>query len=267
MADLESMSRADLYSYYRRFYRPNNAVLALAGDFETEAMLEKITNYFGPLEAGEPVDPMVRSEPMQHGERRVTVEGMDETPILSLSYRAPAPTEPDFYALAVLDSILSGASSFSPYGSGISNKTSRLYRRLVEGGLAAAVRGGLAATIDPFLYTIRVTVRPDQIAEENLQAVDNEIHRLQDEAVSDEEVAKAIKQAKALFAYDSESISNQAFWLGYSEMFDSYEWFESYLERVSQVTPDELLRVSHRYLVPNQRTVGIYQPVEGVTGG
>ncbi len=264
MADLETMTRDDLYDYYRRYYRPNNAVLAMAGDFDSDDLLEKLNGYFGQIEPGETVEAKVRPEPAQRGERRVTVEGTDETPILSVSYRAPAPTNPDFYALAVLDSILSGASSFSPYGSGISNKTSRLYRALVEGGLSASVRGGLAATIDPFLYSLRATIRPDQRPETSLQAVDEEISRLQDEAVSQEEVAKAIKQAKALFAYDSESISNQAFWLGYSEMFDNYAWFETYLDRISEVTPEDLLRVSHQYLVPSQRTVGMYVPVQEV---
>ncbi|MFP3854053.1 MAG: M16 family metallopeptidase [Anaerolineales bacterium] len=267
MADLETMTRDDLYDYYRRHYRPNNAVLALAGDFDTEAMLAKVESYFGEIESGQLADTKVRPEPDQRGERMVTVEGAEETPILAIGYRAPAPTETDFYALAVLDSILSGASSFSPYGGGLSNKTSRLYRELVEGGLAASVQGGLAATIDPFLYSLRVTVRPDQTPEAALEAVDAEIARMQDQQVSEEEVSKAIKQAQALFAYDSESISNQAFWLGYSEMFDDYSWFETYLDRVSEVTPEDILRVSHQYLLPSKRTVGMYRPVSEVAHG
>ncbi len=267
LADLQSMTRDDLYGYYRSHYVPNNAVLAVAGDFEAEDMLGRIQGHFGAIPEGEKSEPVAREEPLQRGERRVTVEGPEETPILEVAYRAPAPSEAGFYALAVLDSILTGASSFSPYGGGISNKTSRLYRALVEGDIAASVRGGLAATIDPFLYSIRVTVRPDRSPQEALQALEDEISRLHDSLVSAAEVKKAIKQAQALFAYDSESISNQAFWLGYSEMFADYSWFETYLERIAEVTPEQILKAAHTYLVPRRRIVGMFLPTEETPGG
>lgn len=95
--------------------------------------------------------------------------------------------------------------------------------------------------------------------------LDDEIARLHDSPVDDAEVEKAIKQAQALFAYDSESISNQAFWLGYSEMFADYSWFETYLERVAAVGPDDILRVAHQYLVPGRRVVGMFKPVAAET--
>ncbi len=71
---------------------------------------------------------------------------------------------------------------------------------------------------------------------------------------------KARKQAQALFAYSSESITNQGFWLGYSEMFADYDWFRTYLDRLAQVTPEQMLEVARRYLSPRNRTVGIYLP-------
>lgn len=260
-ADLKTITREQLYEHYRTYYRPSNAVLALAGDFESDEILEQVRSRFGPLRDDPPPEPTVRTEPEQRGERRVTVEGLEETPILMVAYRAPAPDAADFYSLTVLDSILTGASSLSPYGGGISNKTSRLYRALVEGGIAASVSGGLAATVDPYLYTFRSTIRPDRSPEEALQVLNDEIARLHDSPVDQGEVDKAIKQAQALFSYDSESISNQAFWLGYSEMFAEYSWFETYLERVSAISPDDVLRAAHEYLTPNRRVVGIYRPV------
>lgn len=259
-ADLKTITRDDLYEHYQRFYRPSNAVLALAGDFEMDEMLARVRRLFGELPDGPAPEGATRPEPEQRGEKRVVVEGPEETPILAVAYRSPSPSDPSFYALTVLDSILTGASSLSPYGGGISNKTSRLYRALVEGGLAASISGGLAATVDPFLYSYQVTVRPDRTPEEVLQVLDEELNRIQDAPVDQAEVDKAIKQAQALFAYDSESISNQAFWLGYSEMFADYSWFETFLERIGQVTPDEILRAAHDYLVPQKRVVGMFKP-------
>ena len=163
----------------------------------------------------------------------------------------------------MVDSVLAGASNLNLLGGGISTKTSRLYRRLVQGELAASVQGGMAATINPYLYTLIVTVRPDSTPEAALAALDEEIQRVLDSPIATEEVRKARKQAQALFAYSSESITNQGFWLGYSEMFAEYDWFVGYLDRLSEVTPQAMLEVARRYLVPTNRTVGIYRPTGG----
>lgn len=260
MADLQTISREDLYQHYRTYYVPSNAVLCLAGDFEPDEILPTIEELYSETAPGSPVEFKPRPEPEQTGERRVSVTGSDETPLLEIAYRAPTPENGDFYAMAVLDSILAGASSFSPTGSGLSNKTSRLYRALVEGGLAANVSAGLAATIDPFLYSFNITCRADVSPGEVARAFDNQIELLAGVGVDEKEVEQAAKQAQALFAYDSESITNQAFWMGYSQMFADYSWFESYLEQIDRVTAQDIQRVTNKYLMPSRRVVGIYRP-------
>jgi len=263
MADLRTISRQDLHHHYRAFYTPSNAVLAVAGDFRTRPMLARIRELFGRLPQ-RPMPPRAaRPEPPQRGERRVNVEGPGETAYLEVAYRAPSASDPGFFPAAVLDSVLAGASSLNLFGGGISNKTSRLYRALVERGLAASVSGDLSATIDPYLYVLRATIRPDRTPEEVLAALDEELDRIVSEAVEAAEVAKAVKQARALFAYGSESISNQAFWLGYSEMFADYSWFESYLERIAAVGAEDVLQVARKMLAPQNRIVGIYRPTRG----
>jgi zinc protease len=90
--------------------------------------------------------------------------------------------------------------------------------------------------------------------------LDHEIKRVQDELVSRDEIRRAIKQARANFAYGTENITNQAFWLGYAEMFASYNWFETYLEKMLAVTPKDVQRVARAYLRPQTRVVGTYIP-------
>lgn len=260
LADLQTITRQDLYQHYREHYLPAGAVLAVAGDFRMPAMLQTIRRLFGGLPSGRPPVPRLRTEPDQRGERRLVVEGPGETAFVEIAYHAPEALSPDFLPLAVVDSALAGAASLNMYGGGISNKTSRLYQALVEGGLAAAVGGDLPATIDPFLYSIWITVRPDRTPEDALEAFDREVERLRREPIRAEEVAKAIKQARALFAYGSESITNQAFWLGFSEMFADYTWFESYLDRLAQVRVADVEAAAQKYLVPSNRVVGIYRP-------
>jgi len=260
MTDLESITRDDLYNHYRTYYVPSNAVLAVAGNFKTGPMLERIRELFGAIpKVPRPVH-TPRPEPVQPGERWVEVEGPGETAYLELAYRAPSAGDEDLITMAVLDSALSGATNLGFFGGDISNKTSRLYRRLVEGELAASVSGNLTASIDPYLYSISVTVRPDSTVEAALEACDEEIDKLLNDKVREQEVAKAIKQARALFAFGTESITNQAFWLGYSEMFAGQEWFETYLDRLAQVTPESILEVARKRLVPSNRTVGVYRP-------
>ncbi len=267
MADLQSISRQDLLAHYRRYYSPNNAILAVAGDFRIKPLLARIRELFGPIPSQPAPESATRPEPPQTGERRVRVEGPGETPYLEVAYHAPAGADPEFFPLAVLDSVLSGASSLNLFGSGISNKTSRLYRGLVETELAASVSGELSATIDPYVYVLRATVRPDRKPEEVLAALDGEVARVLDSPLNAEELAKAVKQARALFAYGSESITNQAFWLGYSEIFADYSWFERYLDRIAAVGPEDVLRVARKVLRPANRVVGVYHPTgEGSHG-
>jgi len=261
MADLQTISRDDLFRHYKTYYRPNNAVLVVTGDFDTDEMVNKLKQYFEPISRGDDVLRSLRKEPQQMGEHRLTVEGPGETCFLQACYHSPAATDPDFFPFVVLDSLLTGPSSINLFGGSISNKTSRMYRSLVDGEVAVSVQGSLPATIDPFIYTITVTVHPDRKSEDVITILDNEITRIHNELSSEKSIARAVKQARALFAYGSESITNQAFWLGFTEMFGSYDWFTSYLDNLEAVTPQDVQSVAQRYLNPRNRVLGTYLPV------
>ena len=266
LADLENMQREDLFGHYRKHYVPNNAVLAIAGDFETDSMLKRIRELFEPVPAGEAPAQRTRPEPPQMGERRLVVEGPGETTYVQVAYRAPSATHPDFFPVTVLDSLLAGPSSLNMFGGGISNHTSRLYRALVERELAVTIQGGVQATIDPYLHSILAIVHPESHPNQVIAVLDDEVRRLQDAPPPANELRRAVKQARALFAYGSESITNQGFWMGFSEMFADYDWFTTYLEQLAAVTPEEVQRVAQTYLRPQKRVVGIYQPTGNGSG-
>ncbi|MFH1186172.1 MAG: pitrilysin family protein [Chloroflexota bacterium] len=261
MADLRTMQRDDLYRHYRSYYVPNNAIVSVAGDFDSREMLARIRASFARIPAGPTPPRLSRAEPEPRGESRVTVEGPGETAYLQVAYRFPAASHPDFFALSVLDSLLAGPSNLNMFGGGgISNKTSRLYRALVDKQFAVGFSGGSNLTVDPFLYSISITLHPRRKPEQALGALDREIERIQNEAVVPGEIARAIKQARANFAYGTENITNQAFWLGYAEMFASYAWFESYVQRLAAVTARDVRSAARKYLQPRSRVVGVYVP-------
>ena len=260
LVDLQSMTREDLYAHYRNYYTPNNAVITIAGDFDTQSMLDKVENTYGDIPPGGTPQRRASAEPPQDGERRVLVDGPGETSYVEVAYRVPHATHPDFHALMVMDSLLSGPRGLNIFGSGISNKTSRLYMSLVDRDLAVGVFGGMQATIDPFLYNTTVILHPQSNPEAVVKTLDAELRRLQGTPPDGTELEHAVKQARALFAYGSESTSNQGFWLGFAEMFDSYAWFETYLERLAEVTPQDVQRVAQTYMEPGNRVLGVYQP-------
>lgn len=260
MADLQTIQQEDLYQHYRTYYQPNNAVLALSGDFDADQMLQRLQDLYAGLPPGSAIRRLQRTEPPQSGERRLLVEGPGETSYMQLAYRAPAGNDPDFFSLTVLDSLLTGPSNLNMFGGGISNKTSRLYQALVEHELAVSVYGSLSATVDPYLYIINLTLHPTATPETCLAALDEQISQLQEASPPPEALERAVKQAQALFAYGSESISNQGFWLGFAEMFATYDWFLEYVQRLAEITPEQVQHVAQTYLRPQNRTLGIYVP-------
>jgi zinc protease len=225
----------------------------MAGDFETKSMLKRIKELFGSIPKGATPPRLARPEPEPKGEVRLSVEGPGETTFIQIAYRFPNATHPDYFPLQVLDSLLGGAS-------GLSYKTSRLYRALVDKEYAVDVSGWSEATIDPYLYRIVITNHPNRKPEESLAALDAEIQAIQNDLVSSDEIKRAVKQARAVFAYGSENITNQAFWMGYVEMFSSYEWFTTYLDKLAKVTPQDVQRVAQKYFQPKSRVIGTYIP-------
>ena len=254
----------DLVEHYHQYYTPSNAILTLAGDFDSKRMLEKIQTSFEALPSKSPQSNPAFFEPPLSSEKRVTIDGPGSTTYLHLAYRAPAARELDFFAFSILDSLLCGPTSLNMFGGGgISNKTSRLYKALVAKEFTTHVRGGMQATVDPFLFELNTTLLPNTSPDAVLKIIDSEIQRLQETLVTHDEIARAIKQAKALFAYGSENITNQAFWLGYAEMFDDYTWFTRYVDHLEAITPEKVQHIAQTYLTPEQRVVGIYLPSNG----
>jgi zinc protease len=98
------------------------------------------------------------------------------------------------------------------------------------------------------------------------EAMDREIDRVLEQPISEEELQRAIKQTKAQFAYSSESVTNQGFWLGYSAIVADTAWYESFLERIEAVTVQDIQRVAQSHLRRSNRTVGHYLAQGGGKG-
>lgn len=260
--DLESMTRDDLWKHYRTYYTPNNAIAVAVGDFETDSLLDRVRELFEDIPRGPEVPPVTVQEPPQRGERRVVVRGEGQTAYVQAVFHVPAADHPDFFPLLVLDSTLGGAQPMAFFGGGgTTNRTSRLYQALVKTELASSVSSSVVATVDPYLFSFSATVRAGRTPQEVEDVLWKEIERVREVPITDEELDRAIKQAKAQFAYSTESVTNQAYWLGFSSIIADQSWLTSYLDRLAQVTTEDVQRVAQEYLVETNRTVGWYVPV------
>jgi zinc protease len=260
LCDLETITHEQLWRHYQAHYGPDNAIAVSVGDFDAPQMLARIEELLGLIPARSNPPAVNRPEPPQRGERRVNVEGPGHTAYLQAAYRGPAATDPDFFPMAIATAVLTGASGMNLFAPPPPNRSSRLYRAMVETGLAAGVSGGLSPTLDPFLYTIAATVRAGRGLEEVEAALDVEMDRILEEPISVDELQTAIKQAKAQFAYSSESVTNQGFWLGFASIVADTVWFESFVDNLAAVTVEDVQRVAGTYLARRNRTTGYYVP-------
>lgn len=252
--DLRNMTRDDLYNHYRYHYSPSNAIAIGVGAFDTDEMMGKVEQYYGSIPSSDKPALFVREEPPQLGERRVTVSRPGATAFYEICHRIPPAIHEDWAKLEILDNVFTGSSGASD------NMTSRLYRALVKTEIAASVGGGINPTIDPYLYSIIITLRDGRTPEEAEAVVLDEIKRLQTEGITEAELTKAKKQAKASFAYSTESVTEQAYWLARSLILGDEDWFDNYVDRLAAVTLDDVIDVAKRYLVPENRVVGTLIP-------
>ena len=257
--DLFAITRDDLYQHYRSHYVPNNAVLVMAGDFETDEMLRQIESSYRKTPSGKvPGSPIV-PEGLIPEARTLEEHGPCDITTMQMVWRAPAGNDPDIFPLTILDSVLSGPSSLNMFGRGsIANRTSRFYQKLVGSGLAVAIGGGYVTTIDPYIYTLSAFVVPGRDPEEVKSTVHQELERIIREGITPSELEKARKQARAMFAYSCENITNQAYWLGYASMFAGPDWYVNYLENLDRVTVADVSRYAAKYFRPENCLTGIY---------
>jgi zinc protease len=264
LSDLETMTRDDLYGYYRRYYVPNNATLVIVGDVDTKDAMRKAAQHFGPIQPGELARRMHTKEPEQLGERRLTLSREGTTAYIKLGYHAPALSDPDFFPMLILDAVLTGAKGVNLWASFRTpppQRSARLYRALVNTGLASSVSGGLVPTEHPFLYTISLTATDGTALQTLEDATLAEIERVRIDGVTPAELQKARNQLRARLVFENDSITNIAHQLGYFETIGSWRIYPSLLERIETVTVEDVAAVAASRFKPSRRTIGWFEPL------
>lgn len=252
-SDIESVPIERLQAFYRRHYQPDNAVLVISGMFDEDQALGWVEEYFGvlprPDRSGElRVWDTYTREPTQDGERMITVRRVGDLQFVMAAYHVPAGAHDDFPAVDLLAHILGNAPS------------GRLHRALVESELAAWVGATAYRLREPGLLLVFAEVRMDQSLDETRTALIRVLDGLADEPPTEAELERA--RASLLRTMQLTLNNSERVGLGLTEWAASGDWRLMFIhrDRLRSATLDDVARVSRTYLVPSNRTVGLFIP-------
>jgi len=265
--DIERMTAQQLRDYYHRFYGPRNAVLVVAGGFEPAALAREIPRRFGRLpRLGEDVH-VDEVEPPPRGERRGALTGPGTTPYLLVGFRAPALDDPTTPATIVLDTVLGGeirlfAAASGP-GRSSDHPSSRLYRGLVDPGLAVRASSEWRPKRYPNLFTVSAQAASGVSLDRLEAALERILDRLAEHGPTPTEIAECRTKLVRAAALAYEGATRTGFRLGYFAVLGSPQLEDRVFRALLRVTASEV-RAQARALFPTERrTVVRFEPTAG----
>ena len=255
-ADLERVPIDRLAAFYRKYYQPDNAVLVLAGQFDTSKALAMVAATLGAIpKATRILDAPYTVEPVQDGERFVELRRVGSTPSMTMAWHAPALAHPDSAALEVLTGIL-----VSGGGRGGGAGTGRLNKALVDGKKALTVRMGFQELHDPGFVTATATLGSDQSLDDVRKTMTETIAAVTTDVPTADEIARA--KTRILQGMETRMANSQQAALGLTEAIAAGDWrlyFVNY-DQIKAVTPNDVVKVASVYFKPANRTVGYFIP-------
>jgi zinc protease len=255
LQDVERATSSEQQAYYRKYYHPANATLVLTGDFDSDRVLDKVSEKFSSIRRSPDPPAVTTVEPAQRGEKRLAVQWRSKVPRVALAYHAPQIASADSYALQVLNLVLT------------EGKTSRLYQRLVEREQSVTfVSAEYAESKDPTLFHIRAEARGNHTADEIETTIYQELDRIASDGATTQELDRAKHLVQAHFILSRERAVDQAMLLGQVETLHGLSYIETYLDRINAIGSDDVSRVCSQYFAPANRTVGHLIPDGSVAG-
>jgi len=249
-SDIEHVPITKLREFYDTFYWPNNATVTVVGDIEAAATLGLIKKYYGVYpHSPAPIPAIYTEEPPQTGERRVIVKRPGELGTVIIAHKVPNGRDADQPALDMLDAILS------------SGKNARLYRALVDQGLALNAGAGTDLHRDLSLHTVFASLAPGATHTQVEQALWAEITRIKTGGVTAAEVARVKQQYIAADAYKRDGTAAIAGEINEWIAVGDWTLYVTFPQKVEQVTPADVQRVARKYLTEDQSTTGWFVPL------
>jgi len=267
MADLDAASVDDVKQFFKTYYAPNNAVLALAGDLDTKETLAKVKKYFGAIPRQEPPKPVDLTEPPKDAERRAVVEDpLARLTRIDMAYRIPASGNADARALGIAASILGGGGGGGRGGGGGGNN-SRLYRKLVEEKeIASQVSCSTDRRAGPGMFHISATLRPGKTPQEAEGLIAEEIARLHAEPVTDQELARVRIGLRRSAENRFTALSRAQALADAAAVYDDPNRVNTEIDAQLAVTPADIQKAAKACLLKANSVVVVTTPAGGGRG-
>lgn len=248
-ADIERVPVKRLRDFYKKYYRPDNVVLFVAGKFKPEQAIASAAKHFGTMPVPNvPLEATYTMEPTQDGERIVYLNRTGDVAMVGMAYHVPSMAHAETAPLVVLEHILG------------TEPTGRLYQELVKTKMASTVIAMHQAGHDPGLFGCLVYVNRESTVDACREAISKLIENVVANGVTDEELERAVREIgnrkedmqnnTASFAYELSD------WAAYGD----WRLFFLDRDRIQTVTVDDVKRVALRYFKNSNRTTGIFVP-------
>ena len=248
MSDIQRYTRKKVENYFKKYYGPQTMTIAIVGDFDTEKIKPMLKAYFGRLPVGEKPEKIVTKEPLQTAVRKVVLREKSQ-PVYIVGFHRPSikdrKADVAFKAIAQI------------LGNG---RTSRLYKRLVKKERKAAFVGcfnGWPGNKYPSMFIVYAIPTPGTSIEYIAKAIDEEIEKLKNEAIKEEELKKVKSQAKADLIYSLDDNAGIAMLLTnyYVKLGDWKEIFNE-VDMIEKLTPEDIQSFAKKYLRANGKNIG-----------
>ncbi|MFN9718935.1 MAG: M16 family metallopeptidase, partial [Planctomycetota bacterium] len=248
-ADIERVPVANLKRFYQRFYQPDNAMLIVAGKFDPRKALQLIQTHFGAIPKPErELDRTYTEEPTQDGEKLVTMRRVGDVPMAGVMYHVPSGGHPDYGAIDILQTVMT------------SEPAGRLYEGLVKRKIAAGAYGMAFALHDPGILLFMSEAAQGTDGPTLMTSLIEAVESAAEKPFSPDEVERA--RAELLRQRELQVASSQAVAIELSDWAAQGDWrlFFIHRDRLEKVTADDVTRVAKQYLIPSNRTAGIFEP-------
>ena len=234
---VEDATLDDVRQFFYRYYRPNNAVLAIAGNVKTEQVRASVEKWFGDIPAGETVERKLPQEPPQKRLERRINEANVPVDAIYLAFHMPARNHPDYYVADLISDVLSNGSS------------SRLYRRLLkEQELFSNIDCYVTGSIDPGLLIIEGRPANGVSLDEASAVIWKELKQLKDAPIPEEELQKLKNKMESTLIFSELNVLNKAINLSFFELLGDAELINTEADFYQKVTTADLHRVAREML-------------------
>lgn len=256
-SDIEHLQHRDVVEFYESHYHPANAVLAVVGDIDVEAVQSRIAKLFGKFESKPPTPLPHTIEPLQDGERRIVLHGAAGERQFQVAWRAPSANSPDFAAFLVLQSLL-GASSGANFMQ--NDWGTDVATGAVLDGVAARLTTWFPPSAQNYVFVVG-GFAPEGVSEVTVEEdLEQHIAAVRNAPPGQQRLASAIDDVLEQLIYDVETTEDAAHQLAFFEGLGALDTLLTLTESVAAVSAADVQRVAARYLLPQRRSVAWYLP-------